>query len=255
MCVSTVFSVSHRRLAMPALVRPSAISESTSRSRGVSSSSALRRVGAATSVATTCGSSAEPPGGDPPRRVEEVVNVEHAVLEQIAEAAAGGDELDDVAGLDVLGEHQHGRAGMLATDLGGRAGPLVVVVGRHAHVDDREVGRVLLHERQQRVRVSGAADDLVPVVLDQAGQSLAQERGVLGDHDAHGSSTSIRVPPPVGAEDLEAAALRGDAIGHAGQTRARVGRGPADAVIADDQAERPVVATGRARSRATASRA
>ena len=33
-CVSTVFSVSHSRRAMPAFVRPSAMRPSTSRSRG-----------------------------------------------------------------------------------------------------------------------------------------------------------------------------------------------------------------------------
>ena len=54
--------------------------------------------------------------GHAPRRLEEVVDVEHAVLEQVAEAAAGGDELDDVAGLDVLGEHQHRRVRVLAAD-------------------------------------------------------------------------------------------------------------------------------------------
>ena len=60
-CVSTVFSVTHRRRAMPAFVRPSAISASTSCSRGESSSSALTWRGTPTSVATTCGSSAVPP--------------------------------------------------------------------------------------------------------------------------------------------------------------------------------------------------
>src|ERR1051325_8226186 len=81
-CVSTVFSVSHSRLAMPELVRPSAISGRTS-----------------------CSREGGPAVGDAARRIEEVVDVEHAVLEQVAEAAAVGDQLDDVARLDVLGEH------------------------------------------------------------------------------------------------------------------------------------------------------
>src|SRR6478735_1304101 len=54
------------------------------------------------------------------------------------------------------------------------------------------------YERQQRVGVPRAADDLVPGVLEQAGEALAQQHGVLGDHDAHGSSTAIRVPAPAG---------------------------------------------------------
>ena len=68
-------------------------------------------------------------------------------------------------------------------------------------------------EREQRVGVAGAADDLVPVVLEQPREALAQEHRVLGDYDAHGSSTSMPVPRARGAVDVAAAALRGDAIG------------------------------------------
>ena len=50
-------------------------------------------------------------GGDARQGVEEVVDVEHAVLEQVAEAA-GGHEVDRVAGLDVLGEHEDAEVGI-----------------------------------------------------------------------------------------------------------------------------------------------
>ena len=43
------------------------------------------------------------------RRLEKLVDVEHAVLEQVAEAAPGADERDRVAALDVLGEDEHRR--------------------------------------------------------------------------------------------------------------------------------------------------
>src|SRR6185369_622981 len=46
--------------------------------------------------------------------------------------------------------------------------------------------------------VPGTTHDLVARVLEQAGEALAQEHGVLGDHDAHGSCTAIRVPAPGG---------------------------------------------------------
>ena len=92
---------------MPAFVRPSAISESTSRSRGESSSSALHRARRADQRRDDLRVERRAAVGDAARGVEEVVDVEHPVLEQVAEAAAGGDELDDVAGLDVLGEHEH----------------------------------------------------------------------------------------------------------------------------------------------------
>jgi hypothetical protein len=61
MCLSTVRSVSQSRRAMPRLVRPSAMSASTSRSRGVSSANwSVERSGLRSSE-TTSGSSAEPP--------------------------------------------------------------------------------------------------------------------------------------------------------------------------------------------------
>ena len=45
----------------------------------------------------------------PTRRLEELVDVEHPVLQQVAEAAAASDELERVARLDMLGQQQHGR--------------------------------------------------------------------------------------------------------------------------------------------------
>ena len=183
---------------MPAFVRPSAISASTSRSRGESSSSALTGPRRADQRRDDLRVERRAAVGDAPGGVEEVVDVEHAVLEQVAEAAAGRHELDDVAGLDVLGEHEHAGAGCERRIFGRRARALVVVVGRHPHVDDREVRLVLADQREQRVGVARAADDLVAGVLEQPGEALAQEHGVLGDHDAHGSCTAIRVPAPGG---------------------------------------------------------
>ena len=90
---------------MPELVSPSAISSSTSRSRSESSAS-----GRVASV------SEQPPhdlrvqrraaAGDAFGGLEEVVDGEHAVFEEVAEASEG-DQLDGVGGLDVLGEHEH----------------------------------------------------------------------------------------------------------------------------------------------------
>jgi len=77
------------------------------------------------------------------RRLEEVVDVEHAVLEEIAEAAAGADERDGVAALHVLGENEHRRVGMEPADLHGRQHPLVLVGRGHPHVDEGEIRLVL----------------------------------------------------------------------------------------------------------------
>ena len=61
--------------------------------------------------------------------------------------------------------------------------------------------------------VGSPAHDLVAGVLEQPGQPLAEEGGVLSDHDAHGSAASTSVPRATRAGDLQRAAERGDAVG------------------------------------------
>ena len=144
---------------------------------------------------------------------------------------------------------------MGAADLGRRARALVVVVGRHAHVDDRELGLVLADQREQRVGVARPADDLVAGVLEQPGEALAQEHGVLGDHDAHGSCTAIRVPAPGGLSIGERPALRGDAVAHARQPVPPRGPAPPTPSSAIDQPQHAVLARGLDAPRASATRA
>ena len=50
----------------------------------------------------------------------------------------------------------------------------------------------------ERVGVGDLGDDVEVVVAEQPGEPVAQEREVLGDHDAHGSSARIVVGPPAG---------------------------------------------------------
>ena len=68
----------------------------------------------------------------------------------------------------------------------------------HAHVDDRQVGLVALDDGEQVVGVVDGGDHLLPGVGQQPREAGAQEHGVLGDHDPHGSSTSSVVGPPGG---------------------------------------------------------
>src|SRR5205085_12657868 len=81
--------------------------------------------------------------GHPTERVEEVVDVEDAVLEQVAETGGTApQQLDGPGGLDVLAEQQQGRGVAPAADLDGGPDALVGVGGRHADVDDGHVGRL-----------------------------------------------------------------------------------------------------------------
>ena len=54
------------------------------------------------------------------------------------------------------------------------------------------------HRGEQPAGVAERRDDLVAVLGEQAGDALAQQHRVLGDHDAHGSSATIIVGPPSG---------------------------------------------------------
>ena len=89
--------------------------------------------------------------------------------------------------------------------LDGGAQPLVGERRRHPHVDDHDVGIELLDRRQQAPGVAERADDLVVVLGEDPGDALAQQHGVLGDHDAHGSSTTSIGRPALGAGDPQPA--------------------------------------------------
>ena len=102
------------------------------------------------SRATTSGSSAEPPAATRLQRVEEVVDVEDAVLEQVAEAARRR-PVRPSAGSRCAGRAARCRVpGCGSRMLPGGAGAVVGVVRRHPDVDDREVGPLRLDRVEQR---------------------------------------------------------------------------------------------------------
>lgn len=82
----------------------------------------------------------------------------------------------------------------------------------------------------------------MPGVLEQAGEALAQQHRVLGDHDTHGSSTAIRVGAGRAVE-RQPPALGDDAVDHPREPAARPGRCAADPVVGHHQAQ----ALGRSR--------
>ena len=84
----------------------------------------------------------------------------------------------------------------------------------------------------ERRRVGRPADDLVPGVLEEPGQTFAEERRVLTDHDAHGSAASTTVPRPTRlatVSDPPRAATRSASPDSPEPAR----RHAADAVVAD----------------------
>ena len=193
-CFSTACGVTTSTSAMPLFERPSAISSSTSRSRGVSAVQRIVAAAAAEHVRDDGRVEHRAAGRDAPDGVGEQREVGHAVLEQVADAlGAVADQVDRVALLGVLREHEHAdaRAGVRA-DLHRRAQAVVGVVGRHLDVDDRDVRLVRGDLAQQVGRVAGLGDDLEAGVAEQPHDPLAQQRLVLADDDpdAHGGPSS-----------------------------------------------------------------
>ena len=134
---------------------------------------------------------------DAPDAVEKVVDLEHAVLEQVAESlCALGEERQRVLRLDDLREQEHGGLRAEGADLARGPRPFVRVRGRHAHVDQRDVRPLAGDGVEERAGVAELRCDLEAAVCQDVGQALPQQDGVLGDHDPHGITASTRVPPP-----------------------------------------------------------
>ena len=78
--------------------------------------------------------------GDPAHGFDEVADVAHSLLEQVADSAdAVGEQLRRVGVLDVLREHQHREPGTASPRLDRRAQALVPERGWEPHVDDGDV--------------------------------------------------------------------------------------------------------------------
>ena len=111
-------------------------------------------------------------------------DVGDAVLEQIADAAGVlGDQIHRVGLVAKLGEHQDADLGVLAADLDRGAQAVVGVVGRHLHVDHRDIRTVRGDLALEVDRIPRLRDDVEAVVGQQAAEPLAQQQLVLGDHD------------------------------------------------------------------------
>jgi hypothetical protein len=119
-------------------------------------------------------------------RFDEVADIRHPILEQVPDAGGAlGEQLGGVAGLAVLGEHQHADVGMLTAKGDRGAQSFVGVGGRHADVHHRHIRVMLGHCLQQGVPIGDRGRDLVPTILQNSDEALSHDGGVLGDHDAH----------------------------------------------------------------------
>ena len=111
---------------------------------------------------------------DPGERVVELVEVQHPVLEQIAEAG-GPDQVEAVPELDVLGEQQDAGLRMLLPDRSSGHRAVGVVVRRHPDVDHRQHRVMGSHRLEKRVGVADCGHDLVTAFFEETHEPLAEE--------------------------------------------------------------------------------
>ena len=101
--------------------------------------------------------------------------------------------------------------------------------------------------------VAGGGHHVQRLGPQQQAQPFPQQRVVLGDHDPHGSSTSIVVGPPGGLVRVRLPVVRLDPAADAGEAGARRLVGAAVAVVGDPQPQPAAAAAerdGGTRSRA-----
>ena len=140
---------------------------------------------------------------DPFHRGGELLHVGDAVLEQVADALGVSlEQLERVAGLDVLREHEHADSRVALADLLRGAEPLVGVGRRHPDVDDRDV-------RRSTTAPSGAARRRLPAWPTISKPASSSRRAMPSRRSTESSAitTRVRAPRPrlldVGAQRRE----------------------------------------------------
>ena len=178
-----VDSVIHSVCAIPAFERPSAISASTSRSRGDRTSSGSAHAACGNELLHERGIDDRGALDDPLERVDEILDVRDTALEQVAAPLAAREQRSRSLHLHVRGESDDGDVRKLLADRLGGFEALGRVRGRHANVDDHEVRPKLAHQLDQLGRVPGLTHHLETGTLEQAGETLAHQNLVVRQHD------------------------------------------------------------------------
>ena len=225
---------------------------STSRSRGVSRSSGAAAARAGEQLGDDLGVERGAAGADPAHVDEEVGDVGDAVLEQVADARRCRRRAARWRSAPRRTARARGcrpSASCRRISSAARRPSSVWVGGMRTSTTARS-GWCRSTTPQQLVGVADGRDDLLAGVDEEAGEPGAQQHGVLGDHDPHGSSTGEGGRPARRADDVHPAAEGGDPV-----AQARAGPVPAAAVgaaraVVADLDQRAGRSAGRGSTRA-----
>jgi membrane-associated phospholipid phosphatase len=120
---------------------------------------------------------------DPLQRLDEVVDVGNAALQQVAAALTAGEQVHRVLDLDVRRQDQDGDHGELGTDHPGRVQAFGGMAGRHPDVHDHQLRILLPHQLHELRGVTGLPDHGKARALEQAREPLAQQDIIVSQHD------------------------------------------------------------------------
>jgi hypothetical protein len=120
---------------------------------------------------------------DPVDRVDKALDITDTLFEQVADPLSTlPDQVQSVALLVELGQHQHTGLGPLAPQLDRRAQTVVPVARRHVHIGDHD-RRAVRETLAQEIRgIAGLGDHVEASFGEQSHDPLAQQDIVLADH-------------------------------------------------------------------------
>jgi hypothetical protein len=124
-------------------------------------------------------------GCDSSDGVGEVGQSGHAFLEQVADPGRIlPQEVDCIAGLDILREHEDRDRWMVRPNPARRLEAFRGVGRWHPNVDDGDVGSLALDEREEAGHVGGLTDDLEAGRVQSRRERLPKQDRVVGEDDA-----------------------------------------------------------------------
>ena len=119
------------------------------------------------------------------QRADQLIQVGHAFLQQVAQAC--GAFLQQLVGVVLFGklrQHHHADVGVFGPDAPGSLEPFRTMGGRHADVREDGARLLLLHGVQQRGEVGHGRHQLdVLGPAEQGRRALPDEVVILGEHD------------------------------------------------------------------------
>jgi hypothetical protein len=122
--------------------------------------------------------------GDPPDRLSELLHVGDPALQQVARAAPGGKQFGGLFDLSVRGQEQDAHLREFGAQHQCRVQACGQVTCGHPDINNGQVRAFLANQGQQPRRILRLPRNVEAGPIQQARDSLPQQRVVVGENDA-----------------------------------------------------------------------